>query len=349
MPEYRQDTYMNMTFLRRGVITVVLTLVAVSSGCTLKKQETPSLTGPSELGTSVSVSVAPDILTQDGGSQSLVTVTAFDQNGKPLRNLSLRSEIMVGGVVADFGTLSARSIVTGTDGRATLVYTAPAAPAGPAVDTGTTVSISVTPLGTDFANSFPRIATIRLVPPGVVVPPDGLQPSFTFTPNAPQDHQTVLFDACSDPQRPCAPANNPVATYSWDFGDGKSASGKSVSHAYSEAGTYVATLRLTDQVGRSASTTQSLTVSAAGGPTAAFEFSPSDPLINQPVNFNAGPSSAQPGRRIASYTWDFGDGTFGSGEITSHSYSLPRSYKVVLTVTDDTGKKSTASQAVSPK
>lgn len=342
--------HMNQTFFKRWTLTGALALVAFSSGCTMKSQEAPRLTGPSELGTSISVSVNPDVLTQDGGSQSLVTVVAYDNNGKPLRNVSLRSEIVVGGVIADFGTLSARSIVTGTDGRATLVYTAPAAPGGPSVDTGTTVSISVTPLGTDFANSLPRFATIRLVPSGIVVPPDGLQPYFTLSPSTIQDHQTVIFDACGDPQRPpCAPGNNPIASYSWDFGDGKTGSGKTTSHAYDEAGTYVATLRVSDQLGRSASTTQSVAVSAAGGPTAAFEFSPQDPLINQPVNFNAGPSTAQPGRRIASYSWDFGDGTFGSGQITSHSYSLPRSYKVVLTVTDDTGKKATTSQAVSPK
>ena len=63
----------------------------------MKEQETPALTGPSELGTVVSVTVTPDILTQDGGSQIPVTVSAFDSNGKPLRNLSLRSEIMVSG------------------------------------------------------------------------------------------------------------------------------------------------------------------------------------------------------------------------------------------------------------
>jgi chitodextrinase len=341
---------MNQIFSSRRTLAAALTLVALSSGCTMKNQEAPPLTGPSELGTAITVSVAPDILTQDGGSQSLVTVSAYDSNGKPLRNLSMRSEIVIGGVIADFGTLSARSIVTGSDGRATFVYTAPAAPAGPAVDNGTTVSISVTPLGNDSVNSVARFASIRLVPSGVVVPPDGLQPYFTLTPIAPLDHQIVLFEACSDPQRSsCAPANNPIASYTWDFGDGRSGSGKTTSHAYDEAGTYLATLRVTDQLGRSAATTQSVVVSAASGPTASFEFSPQNPLINQPVNFNGGPSAAQPGREIASYAWDFGDGTFGSGQITSHSYSLPRTYKVVLTVTDDTGKKSTANQTVSPK
>ncbi len=340
---------MNQTFSRQWAAAVALTIAALANGCTMKSQEAPKLTGPSELGTSVSVSVSPDVLTQDGGSQSLVTVTAYDQNGKPLRNLSLRSEIYVGGVIADFGTLSARSVVTGSDGRATFVYTAPAAPAGPAVDLNTTVNIAVTPIGTDYANSLPRVATIRLVPAGIVVPPDGLQPYFTVTPNTVADHQTALFDACGDPTRTCAPGNNPIVSYTWDFGDGKTASGRTVSHAYSVAGTYVATLRVTDGIGRSASTTQSITVGAASGPTAAFDVSPTDPLVSQPVNFNAAASTAPAGRRIDSYTWDFGDGTFGSGQIVSHSYGLPRSYTVVLTVNDDTGKKATTSKAVSVK
>src|SRR6478735_5654684 len=224
---------MNMRFVGRSSIAA-LALVALSVGCTMNGQETPALTGPSELGKAVSVSVSPDILTQDGGSQSLVTVSAFDSNGKPLRNLSLRSEIFVGGTAADFGTLSARSIVTGTDGRATLVYTAPAAPGGPAVDNGTTVSIAVTPIGTDFANSLPRFATIRLVPPGVVVPPDGLQPVFTFTPGTATDHENVLFDGSSSK----SPANNPIVSYAWNFGDGKTGSGSTTSHAYDLGGTY---------------------------------------------------------------------------------------------------------------
>src|SRR5687767_4401959 len=124
-------------------------------GCTVKKQETPSLTGPSELSTAISISVSPDVLFQDGASQSLVTITARDSNGQPLRNLPLRVEIAVDGVVTDFGSLSARSVVTDANGRAIVSYTAPPAPAF-SVDTGTVIQIVVTPLGTDFANATPR-------------------------------------------------------------------------------------------------------------------------------------------------------------------------------------------------
>ena len=103
------------------------------------------------------------MLSLDGASQALVTITAKDGSGKPVRNISFRAEISVGGVRADFGSLSARNVVTDANGRATLVYTAPAAPAGPAVDPATVVDILVTPIGSDFANANARLASIRLV------------------------------------------------------------------------------------------------------------------------------------------------------------------------------------------
>ncbi len=319
-------------------------------GCTMKSQEAPPLTGPSELGTSIVITVTPDTIFQDGASQSLVTVTARDQNGNPLRNVSLRAEILVDGVATDFGSLSARSIVTGADGRATLTYTAPKAPAGPSVDNQTTVNIAVTPLGNDFGNAVTRVATIRLVPTGVVVPPDGLQPSFTFTPTNPTDNQSVLFSACSDAQAaPCAPANNPVATYTWSFGDGSSGSGRVTTHTYRNPGTYFPRLTITDALGRSASTTQSITVGQGVLPTASFTISPTNSRINQSINFNASASRPAPGRTIVSYSWDFGDGTplvvTGSPQ-TTHSYSVARTFVVTLVVTDDTGKTAVASNTV---
>ena len=119
----------------------LLLLVSVAS-CTTHKTEIPALTGPSDVGTSLAVHVTPDTIFQDGASQSLVTVNAFDSNGQPLRNLPLRAEIRVNGIITDFGSLSARSIVTDQSGRATVTYTAP--PAVPIqVGNGTIVAISV--------------------------------------------------------------------------------------------------------------------------------------------------------------------------------------------------------------
>ena len=149
---------------------------------------------------------------------------------------------------------------------------------------------------------------------------------------------------------PAAPRpGNPIASYSWNFGDGRSASGRLVSHAFTTAGTYVVTLTVSDALGRTGQSAQTVIVAGGVDPTAAFTSSPSDPLVNQPVNFNGTGSRAAPGRTITGTQWDFGDGTFGSGAVTSHSYGLARSYVVVLTVTDDSGKKATATGTVAPR
>ena len=303
----------------------------------MKSDEAPPFTGPSELDKSITVTVSPDVLTQDGASQSLVTVTARDGNARPIRNLTLRVETRVGGTPMDFGSLSARSIVTNADGTATFVYTAPAA-APLASDDGLFVEIVVTPIGTDFNNSSVRRASIRLVPPGIIIPPDGLQPSFTINPQNALENQTVLFDASA--------SKGAIAQYQWDFGDGGRSTGRVTQHAYALAGTYVVRLTIVDDFGRSASTSQTVTVGQGAQPTAAFVFSPTNPLPATPVFFNASASRPAPGRTLTNFAWDFGDGTSGSGVQASHSYTLPGNYTVTLVVTDDVGRTATVSQSL---
>ena len=316
---------------------------ALLASCTMKKQEAPPLAGPSEFGTSISLAVVPDVIFQDGASQSLITATARGPNGEPVRNLSLRAEIAVNGAMMDFGSLSARNLVTGTDGRATVVYTAPPGPAGATASSGALVQILVTPIGSDFMNATPRDVMIRLVPVGVIIPPDGMQPRFTFTPTSPADHQQVLFDASTSE----ASANNPIVRYDWNFGDGEGGSGRTVAHSFEDPGTFVVTLTVSDAFNRSASTSQTITVGQGVGPTASFTFSPTEPLPGTRVNFNAAASTAAPGRRIVSYEWEFGDGTPGAtGVQTSHTYPNIGNYVVTLTVTDDVGRRTTVSQAV---
>jgi PKD repeat protein len=324
--------------LRACLVSVVFMSVA-SAGCTMKKQEAPALTGPSEFGTSITVQISPDVITQDGASQAVVTITARDANAAPARNLVLRAEISVDGVLADFGTLSARTVATGSDGRATLTYTAPAAVFG---GTTSVVDILVTPSGTDFNNSVARSAAVRLVPQGIVLPPAGLQAAFTFTPTTPSDGQSVVFDATSS----TAPANNPIAEFRWNFGDGRTATGPIVTHAFSDSGAFPVTLTVIDAFGRAASRVQTIQVSVGAGPTADFVSSPTTPLANEPVHFNASASKAPAGKSIASFRWDFGDGDFGSGQTTTHEYDQNGDYTVTLTVTDTSGKTATKSSTV---
>jgi hypothetical protein len=83
-------------------------------------------------------------------------------------------------------------------------------------------------------------------------------------------------------------------------------------------------------------------------PSASFTVSDSNPDVGQTVTFDAsGPSgSNDPDGSIVSYSWDFGDGTPGSGETTTHTYGSSGTYTVTLTVTDDDGATDTATQQV---
>lgn len=312
----------------------VLAVVAMSIGCTMKKQEAPELSGPSEFGTSIAIAITPDVLQQDGVSQSVITVTARGPNGAPVANLSFRADIRVGGTLQDFGTLSSRTAVTGGDGRAMIVYTAPPSPPV-SVDDGTVVDIGITPIGSDFNNASTRLASLRLVPRGIVVPPAGLHAAFTVIPGAPTANQTTLFDASSSQ----APANNPIVSYSWAFGDGRTGSGRTTAHAYTTPGTYVARLTVSDAVGRSAHASQSITVSPGANPVARFTFSPLEPVPNAPVHFTGVQSTPAPGRTIVHYVWDFGDGgPTVSGMQASRTFTHEGTYTVTLTVTDDAGR-----------
>src|SRR3954468_12991476 len=257
-------------------ITAVAALVTLA-GCTVHKQsEAPPLTGPSDTATTLSVTVTPDVLTQDGASQSVVNIQAFGPNGQPLRSIPLRAEIVVGGATTDFGSLSARNLVTHGSGRASITSTAPPAPVFNN-DNGTVVGIVVTPLSNDFANTNPRVATIRLVPPGVVGPPQSnLRPDFVIPPltigNPAVFSATVVDGNGND-------ATADVASYAWDFGDGGGGSGRNVSHTFNNPGTFAVSLTIVDILGRSQRTTHSVSVGQGALPTATFFASPQAPII----------------------------------------------------------------------
>ena len=76
-------------------------------------------------------------------------------------------------------------------------------------------------------------------PLDVRAPPTG---SFTYQPSALSSGQQVNFDASSstDP-------DDQISSYAWNFGDGSTASGKTVSHAFAAPGSYTVTLTVTDR------------------------------------------------------------------------------------------------------
>jgi PKD repeat protein len=87
--------------------------------------------------------------------------------------------------------------------------------------------------------------------------------------------------------------------------------------------------------------TKQVTVGSGGNPVASFTVSPSAAAVGAVLNFNASASTASPGRLVSSYSWDFGDGSSGSGATTQHAYTNAGSYTVTLIVTDTQGRVST--------
>ncbi len=81
-------------------------------------------------------------------------------------------------------------------------------------------------------------------------------------------------------------------------------------------------------------------VPANQSPTAVISKS----QVGQTVSFN-GTGSTDPDGSIASYAWEFGDGTTGTGGTVDHTYSNGN-YTAKLTVTDNQGAKNTATTSV---
>ena len=112
--------------------------------------------------------------------------------------------------------------------------------------------------------------------------------SFTFTPPAPGQGETVIFDA-----RASDDPDGPVVNYRWDLdgsGDYETNMGSNpyVSTSYSTPGTHTVGLEVRDADGATATTTRSVTVSGPPGPGPA---PPADPPGDPPGN----PPSPPPG------------------------------------------------------
>ena len=74
-----------------------------------------------------------------------------------------------------------------------------------------------------------------------------------------------------------------------------------------------------------------------------FSFLPSNPQTGQTVSFSA---YASGGTSPYTYNWDFGDGSSGSGQTSSHIYTVQGFYTVFLAVTDSSNNRGTATKSL---
>ena len=165
-----------------------------------------------------------------------------------------------------------------------------------------------------------------------------LSPSFTVTAN-PVTGSSVSFNASA------TTGGRAPLTYAWDFGSGSfTGSGQTTTHTFTTPGSYTVRLQVTDALGRTATTSQTVQVDAPLAPS--FSVTPaSGALTGSSVSFNA--TGTTGGRGPLTYAWDFGSGSFtGSGQTTTHTFTTPGSYTVRLQVTDAVGRTATTSQTV---
>jgi len=127
-----------------------------------------------------------------------------------------------------------------------------------------------------------------------------------------------------------------IASWLWDFGDGNTSTSQNPGyHIYSSPGTYNVSLDVTDANGCTSSVILSAYIYVDQPPAVSFSapstFGCSPPFT---VNFS---SSVSPSSPYDTYFWEFGDGTTGTGQDPTKTYSSTGSYTVTLTVTDSFG------------
>jgi PKD repeat protein len=126
-----------------------------------------------------------------------------------------------------------------------------------------------------------------------------------------------------------------VTAYAWNFGDGATADGANVEHAFQKPGTYAVTLTVADDSGlpcNRGSDEMIVTVNTSPSANAGLD---QKNVCDKTIHFDAGGSSDSDGS-ITAYEWDFGDGSpVGVGPNPTHNYAAPGTYTVTLRVTDD--------------
>lgn len=195
-----------------------------------------------------------------------------------------------------------------------------------------------------FADWLPNVAsdptawpiTVSDAPPAVTIT--------SISPNPGTAGSAVSFQATA--------ANFPgtvsSSSYAWNFGDGGTATGQSVSHTYGASGTFTVRCTVTDSLSNSASAVRVLNVNGAPNPLSVnVVASPTTAAPNASVTLTAYASGGS--GSYTNYVWNFGDGSNllpGPYNSVSHPYSATGTYYPSCTVSDSAGSQASSSTIV---
>ena len=157
------------------------------------------------------------------------------------------------------------------------------------------------------------------------------------------------------------PDDDPLS-YSWDFGDGSSATSRDFTKVYREDGSYEVTLTVSDGRGGSDEATETLSIDVPGdsnpptppappppapgeeNPVARIAYSPDEVELEDSVRLSGRGSSDPDGGAITAYAWAVtgprGNTATFTGAVAGFKANFAGSYTIRLVVTDDEGAKS---------
>lgn len=165
-----------------------------------------------------------------------------------------------------------------------------------------------------------------------------LGPTANFTcPSSAEEGASVLFTDLSSSYP------DQIVNWTWEFGDGWStpileAGYQNVNHIFIGDGDYNVNLTVIDDDGSQDIYSKTITITDRS-PTAGFQVSDPDPAEGQTITFSS-TSTSNPDQ-IINWTWNFGDGEFGYGEVVEHTFTEDDTYTVSLTVKDSDGSEDT--------
>jgi PKD repeat protein len=200
-----------------------------------------------------------------------------------------------------------------------------------------TYSVSLTVTTADGTDTRTRVDYIVVGNGSGATPPNAV---FSGTPTGGNAPLTVNFTDVS------TAGSSPISGWSWTFGDGSTSTAQNPSHTYSGNGTYTVALAVTTSVGTDTETKPDYIVVSAAPvlPTADFSGTPTEGSVPLTVQFTDR-SELGSATSFTSHTWNFGDGGTSTATSPSHTYALPGTYAVSLTVVTTVGSDSEAKNA----
>lgn len=155
-----------------------------------------------------------------------------------------------------------------------------------------------------------------------------------------------------------------ITQYIWNFGDGNSSPGLEPDltfgpepyYIYNKPGEYKVNLKITTDSGHDCNNAEiskiirinkkpDAKISVAMTDQASTSLESLDTYVNTLIRFS-GAQSKDPDRFIKKYEWDLGDTNKKTGAYISHQYEKPGTYKVSLTVYDDSDTQCRQAEAV---